>query len=95
MAKIVVKETVTKEREIDISLKSFISLIDSLSMEDRRRLLKVLSAAIEKGRPVELTPFKKDRLEKVVASFAETNLYEPEFLRELEAGLKKSSIYSK
>lgn len=95
MAKILVKETVTKEREIDISLESFLSLINSLSMEDRNKLLKVLSESLEKGKSVELVPFKKDPLEKVMADFADTELYEAEFLRELEAGLRKSSIYSK
>jgi hypothetical protein len=95
MAKILVKETVTKEREIDISLGSFVSLIGSLSMKDRKQLLKVLSAAIEKGKPNELIPFKKHRIEKVMADFAATDLYESEFLRELEEGLRKSSIYTR
>jgi hypothetical protein len=40
-----------------------------------------------------LKKFKKDKLTAILADFAETDLYEQEFLTDLEAGLKKSSIY--
>ncbi|MBN1664253.1 MAG: hypothetical protein JW943_11685 [Deltaproteobacteria bacterium] len=40
-----------------------------------------------------LKKFKKDKLSKILIDFAETGLYEKEFLTDLEAGLKKSSVY--
>lgn len=63
-------------------------IIDNLNEEDRTRLLQRLE---KKG--MELTPFKKDKLESIVADFAATDLYEEDFLEDLEEGLKKSSLY--
>ena len=62
-------------------------VIDNLSDEERKKLIKRL-----KERPIELKPFKKDKLESILADFAGTDLYEEGFLKDLEKGLKKSSI---
>jgi len=62
-------------------------VIDNLSDEERKKLIKRL-----KERPIELKPFKKDKLEPILADFAGTDLYEEGFLKDLEKGLKKSSI---
>jgi hypothetical protein len=59
-----------------------------LSEEEKIALLK----RVQKGR-VKLTPFKKDRIESIIADFEATNVYEDQFLKDLEEGLKKSSIY--
>ena len=40
-----------------------------------------------------LKRFKKDKLTAILADFTETGLYEKEFLTDIEAGLKKSSVY--
>ncbi len=93
MARIVVKETVTKEREIDISLDAFIGLIDDLAVEDKKRLLELVSSSIEKSETLKFVPFKKDTVEKILADFEETGLYEAGFLKDLERGLRKSLPY--
>ena len=63
-------------------------IIDNLNKEDRTRLLQRLEK-----KEMELKPFKKDKLEAIVADFAATDLYEEDFLGDLEEGLKKSSLY--
>jgi len=63
-------------------------IIDNLNKEDRTRLLQRLEK-----KEMELKPFKKDKLESIVADFAATDLYEEDFLGDLEEGLKKSSLY--
>jgi len=84
MPRITLKETITKE--IEIPMDTLYKLIDNLSKEERTRLLE----RIER-RPVKLTPFKKDKIESIMADFEATNLYEDQFLKDLEEGLKKSS----
>jgi len=86
MPRITLKETITKE--IEIPMDKLCDLIDHLSEEDRITLLK----RVQKG-PIKLTPFKKDKLESIIADFETANLYEDQFLRDLEEGLKKSSMY--
>jgi len=63
-------------------------IIDNLTEEERTNLLERL-----KKKKVELKPFKKDKLESILADFAATDLYEEDFLKDLEEGLKRSSIY--
>ena len=63
-------------------------IIDNLNKEDRTRLLQRLEK-----KEMELKPFKKDKLESIVADFTATDLYEKNFLEDLEEGLKKSSLY--
>ncbi len=86
MPKITLKETITKE--IEIPMDKLCEVIDHLSEEEKRTLLE----RVQKG-PVKLTPFKKDKIESIIADFEATNLYEDQFLRDLEEGLKKSSLY--
>jgi len=86
MPRITLKETITKE--IEIPMDKLCDLIDHLSEEEKKTLLKRVQ-----GGPVKLTPFKKDKLESIIADFETANLYEDQFLRDLEEGLKKSPIY--
>ncbi len=64
-------------------------LIDNLTDEERKKLIERL-----KSKPIELKPFKKDKAESILADFAATELYEEDFLKDLEEGLKKSSMYT-
>ncbi len=93
MGKILVKETITKEREIEITVDTLLALIDDLALKEKRELFKKLSSALKGKKPLELMPFKKDRIENIISDFADTNLYEENFFRDLEEGLKRSSIY--
>jgi len=86
MPRISLKETITKE--IEIPMETLYELIDNLTQEEREKLLERL-----KTKPVELKPFKKDKIESILADFAATDLYEDDFLKDLKKGLRKSSIY--
>jgi hypothetical protein len=86
MPHILLKETVKKD--IEISFKSICSVIDLLSAREKKLLLKRLQSET-----MSFTPHKKDKISAVVSDFAKTNLYEDAFLKDLEAGLKKSSVY--
>jgi hypothetical protein len=86
MPQITIKETITKKVEIPID--TLYKLIDNLPDEDRKKLLKRL----KERQPVKLKPFKKDKLGAILRDFAETDLYEDNFLQDLEEGLNKSSI---
>jgi hypothetical protein len=86
MPRITLKETITKEIEIPID--TLCELIDNLSEEEKAKLLERV-----KKRPVKLSPFKKDKIDSILADFEATNLYEDNFLRDLKEGLKKSSVY--
>ena len=86
MPKVILKETITKE--IEIPMNTLYKIIDNLNKEDRTRLLQRLEK-----KEMELKPFKKDKLESIVADFTATGLYEEDFLRDLKEGLKKSSLY--
>ncbi len=86
MPQITVKETITKK--IDIPFETLLEVIDSLSVADKRKLISKIGAA-----SFMLKKFRKDKLSKILNDFTETGLYESEFLADLEAGLKKSSVY--
>ena len=88
MPRITFKETITKE--IDIPMEALYDLIDNLSQEERERVLNRL-----RKEPIKLNAFKKDKIELILADFGFTDLYEADFLRDLEDGLKKSSVYKK
>ena len=64
-------------------------LIDNLTDEDRKKLIERL-----KSKPIKLKPFKKDKVESLLSDFAATDLYEDDFLKDLEEGLKKSTMYT-
>ncbi|MDO9565511.1 MAG: hypothetical protein Q7J15_02025 [Candidatus Desulfaltia sp.] len=85
MPQITLKETITKK--IEIPMDALFELIDNLTAEERKKLLLRL-----KVKPVKLSPFKKDKINSILTDFAGTNLYEDEFLKDLEEGLKKSSV---
>lgn len=86
MPRITLKETITKE--IDIPMDTLYRIIDNLTEEERMNLSERI-----KRRPVELTPFRKDEIESIMADFKAVDLYEDQFLKDLEEGLKKSSVY--
>ena len=86
MPRITLKETITKE--IEIPLDTLYRLVDNLDKEERAKLLERL-----KTKAVKLSPFKKDKIESILSDFKATDLYEDEFLKDLEDGLKKSSLY--
>ena len=85
MPQITLKETITKK--IEIPMDTLYEIIDSLSDEERKEILKRL-----KPKAIDLKPFKKDKIASILADFSSTELYEEGFLRDLEEGLKKSSI---
>ena len=87
MPRIILKETITKE--IEIPMEAIYELIDNLPQEEREKVLERLKAP-----SVELKTFKKDKIESILADFVATDLYQGDFLRDLEEGLKKSSVYS-
>ena len=86
MPQITLKETIT--RKIDIPLDTLVEIIDSLSADDKKKLMTKIGAP-----SFSLKKFKKDKLSAILADFTETGLYEQEFLTALETGLKKSSVY--
>jgi hypothetical protein len=86
MPRITLKETITKE--IEIPMEALYRLIDNLSQEERERILDRL-----KGNVFELKPFEKDEVKSILADFEATDLYEDGFLKDLEKGLRKSSVY--
>jgi Txe/YoeB family toxin of Txe-Axe toxin-antitoxin module len=86
MPRITLKETITKE--IEIPMETLCELIDHLSEGERAKLLERA-----KKKPIKLSPFKKDKIDSILADFEATNLYEDNFLRDLKEGLKKSSLY--
>jgi len=88
MPRITLKETITKE--IDIPMEALYDLIDNLSREERENMLNRL-----KKKPIKLQAFKKDKIESILADFESTNLYDDDFIKDLQDGLQKSSIYSK
>ena len=88
MPRITLKETITKE--IDIPMEALYDLIDNLSQEERESVLNKL-----RKEPAKLKVFQKDRIASILGDFTSTNIYEDDFLTDLEEGLKKSSAYSK
>jgi hypothetical protein len=86
MPRITLKETITKE--IEIPMETLCELIDHLSEGERAKLLERAQK-----KPIKLSPFKKDKIDSILADFEATNLYEDKFLRDLKEGLKKSSLY--
>lgn len=86
MPTITLKETVTKKIEIPIN--TLYKLIDAMDEDERNKLLKRL-----KTKPVKLSPFKKDKIDSILSDFRAADLYEDQFLKDLEDGLKKASVY--
>jgi len=86
MLRITLKETITKE--IEVPMDTLYKLIDNLTEDEKTKLLE----RIKRG-SVKLTPFKKDEIESIMADFEATGLYEDQISKDLEEGLKKSSVY--
>ena len=59
----------------------------NLPEEERKKLLQRL-----KAKSTTLKRFKEAKIDAILADFASTNLYEEDFLKDLEEGLKKSSV---
>ena len=88
MPRITLKETITKQ--IDIPMEALYELIDNLTQEEREKVMDKLKSDFFK-----LKTFKKDQIEVILSDFSNTGSYEDGFLKDLEEGLKKSSIYTK
>jgi hypothetical protein len=88
MPRLTFKETITKE--IDIPLDQLFVIIDQLSSADKEKLLERLQT-----KPIKLKPFKKDSIDSILGDFATLDIYEEGFLKDLEKGLKESSVYRK
>ena len=86
MPRITFKETVT--RKVEIPMGTLYEIIDHLTGEERAKLI-----ARAQKKPSKLIPFKKDKIESILADFEATDLYESGFLKDLRQGLKKSSLY--
>jgi len=86
MPQITLKETITKK--IEIPIETLYNFIDNLPAEQRKKLLARLQT-----KPVKLKPFKKGNINSILNDFSATDLYEDEFLKDLEEGLKRSSVY--
>ena len=71
-------------------MEALYDLINNLSQEERESILNRL-----RKEPANLKIFQKDKIESILNDFKSTNLYEDDFLADLEEGLKKSTVYSK
>ena len=72
---------------VDVNTEDIISLISQMSLSDIETVKKSL---IE--RELYFKKFKKDDIENVIEDFKNEG-YSESFLRDLEEGLKKSSVY--
>ena len=88
MPQITLRETITKK--IEIPMETLYELIENLTLKEREQLLERVNA-----KKVQLKPFKKTKIEAILADFAATGLYEDDFMKDLEEGLKKSSVYNR
>lgn len=88
MPRLTFKETITKE--IEIPLDQLFVIIDQLSSADKEKLLERLQT-----KPIKFKPFKKDSIDFILKDFDSQEIYEEGFLKDLEKGLKESSVYKK
>ena len=73
---------------VNISLPNVLTLISQMSLNE---IEQVKNKIVEKE--LYFKTFKKDKLEDVMSDFQKEN-YSDDFLKELEDGLKKSSVYN-
>jgi len=73
---------------VDVSLPNILTLISQMSLNE---IEQVKNKLVEKE--LYFKTFKKDKLENVMSDFQKEN-YSDDFLKELEDGLKKSSVYN-
>jgi Cdc6-like AAA superfamily ATPase len=74
--------------QIDISTEEIIKTINQMDLTDIER---VKTALID--REIYFRKFKKDKIENVISDFQQEG-YSKGFLKDLENGLKKSSVYN-
>jgi hypothetical protein len=74
---------------VDISLPNILTLISQMSLNE---IKEVKNKIVEKE--LCFKTFKKDKIEDVISDFKKED-YSDDFLKELENGLKKSSVYNK
>lgn len=80
MPQITLKETITKK--IEIPMDTLYEIVDRLTDEERKDLMKRLES-----KSMELKPFQKDKIASILTDFSSTGIYEEGFLRDLEEGL--------
>jgi len=73
---------------VDVSLPNILNLISQMSLT---QLEEVKNKIIEKD--IYFKKFKKDNIKTIINDFSKEN-YTNDFLKDLENGLKKSSIYN-
>jgi len=73
---------------VDISLSNILTLISQMSLNE---IEQVKNKIVEKE--LYFKTFKNDKIEDVMSDFQKEN-YSDDFLKELEDGLKKSSVYN-
>jgi hypothetical protein len=69
-------------------METLYELIENLTLKEREQLLERVGA-----KKVQLKSFKKAKIAAILADFAATGLYEDDFMKDLEEGLNKSSVY--
>ncbi len=73
---------------VDISLPNILTLISQMSLNE---IEEVKNKIVEKE--LYFKTFKKDKIENVMSDFQKED-YSDDFLKDLENGLKKSSVYN-
>ena len=73
---------------VDVSLPNILTLISQMSLNE---IEEVKNKIVEKE--LYFKKFKKDKVENIMNDFQEEN-YSDDFLKDLENGLKKSSVYN-
>ena len=73
---------------INISLPNILTLISQMSLNE---IEEVKNKIVEKE--LYFKTFKKDKIENIMNDFQKEN-YSDDFLKDLENGLKKSSVYN-
>ena len=73
---------------IDISLPNILTLISQMSLSE---IEQVKNKIVEKE--LYFKKFKKDKIENIMNDFQKED-YANDFLKDLEKGLKKSSVYN-
>jgi len=73
---------------VNVSLPNILTLISQMSLNE---IEQVKNEIVEKE--LYFKRFKKDKIENIMSDFQKEN-YSDDFLKELEDGLKKSSVYN-
>ncbi len=73
---------------VDVSLPNILTLISQMSLNE---IEQVKNKIVEKE--LYFKTFKKDKIEDVMSDFQKED-YSDDFLKDLEDGLKKSSVYN-